>query len=165
MNGKNRVVAVDPGVHNSGWSSFVEEDDGSWRLVEAGFIPSDLWISQPLKVWPYENLTLIIEKPEKYPTKNIYHDDLANLSAVVDMLEEYAREHSWQIEKVKPAAWKGQVPKKVHHLRITNELSQLELDSIWWPTASLSHNVLDAIGLGLYQVKRLGRGGKKLSTD
>lgn len=163
MNGKNRVIAVDPGVHNSGWSSFVEEPDGSWRMVEAGFIPSGLWIDEPLKVWPYEQLTFIIEQPEKYPTKKIYHADLDSLNAVVAMLEQYAREHNWQVEKVKPAAWKGQVPKKVHHHRITNELNQVELDSIWWPIDSLSHNVLDAIGLGLYQVKRLGRGGKKLS--
>jgi hypothetical protein len=164
MSGKNRVIAIDPGVNFSGWSVFIEEEGDTWRLEEAGFMPSDHWPESAKNMWPYAQVTLVIEQPEKYPTKTLYHSDLANLDAVVHLMAEYASDMSWETKKVKPATWKAQVPKKVHHHRISSELSQVELDSVFWPPASACHNVFDAIGLGLYQVKRLGRGGKKLST-
>lgn len=58
---------------------------------------------------------------------------------------------------VKPAAWKGQVPKHIHHMRIRKILSGEEaaiIDS--YPIlASKRHNLLDAVGLGLRTLGRM----------
>ena len=59
---------------------------------------------------------------------------------------------------VSPAAWKGQVPKKIHHPRILRSLSEVEreivLDVLDLLPASTRHNVLDAVGIGLWALKR-----------
>lgn len=53
-----------------------------------------------------------------------------------------------------PREWKGQVPKEVHNARIEKKLTTQEL-SVFDPCPpSLRHNVLDAVGLGLYHLRR-----------
>jgi hypothetical protein len=69
-----------------------------------------------------------------------------------------------EIETVLPNAWKGTIPKPVHHKRVLSVLSSWELEILgiitppnkngkWQP------DMLDAVGLGLWRLKRLGRGG------
>lgn len=56
-----------------------------------------------------------------------------------------------------PREWKGSVPKKVWTARILSRLSTAELDilkAVKCP-ASLRHNTVDAIGLGLWHLGRL----------
>jgi hypothetical protein len=58
--------------------------------------------------------------------------------------------------------WKGTVPKAIHQKRILKTLSPLELGT-WAQFKSCmpparAHNALDAIGLGLWHLKRLGPG-------
>lgn len=55
------------------------------------------------------------------------------------------------------STWKGSVPKKIHNVRILNALSPEER-AIYdaEPTASsLKHNIVDAIGIGLYHLERM----------
>lgn len=61
-----------------------------------------------------------------------------------------------------PREWKGQIGKEVHHPRARSKLSEQEaatldrcLESV---PVSLRHNVMDAVALGLFQLKRL-KGG------
>ena len=56
-----------------------------------------------------------------------------------------------------PRQWKGQIPKDVHAKRILgrlnpNEAQVLKAEKI---PKSLEHNVIDAIGIGLYHLKRV----------
>lgn len=55
-----------------------------------------------------------------------------------------------------PRQWKGQVPKNVHNKRIMKRLRDGEPERILRPSAaSLMHNVVDSIGLGLKQLGRM----------
>ena len=74
------------------------------------------------------------------------------------------------VEYVFPFQWKGSVPKSIHHTRVLAKLSEAERavadqaisrgrsgvsKSLATPVpASKRHNVLDAIGLGLFRVGR-----------
>ncbi len=53
-----------------------------------------------------------------------------------------------------PRTWKGQVPKEAHHPRILKKLSSDEVSRIESTPKSLMHNVVDAIGIGLFALER-----------
>jgi hypothetical protein len=54
-----------------------------------------------------------------------------------------------------PSAWKGSVPKDVMIERIKRRLSPEEHARVDLPRAkSLHHNIWDAVGIGLYHLKR-----------
>lgn len=67
-------------------------------------------------------------------------------------------------ETVKPSAWKGQVPKTIHHKRMEAVLTpeeQIVLQNCLHRVAeSVQHNLKDAVALGLWKLGRLGRGSK-----
>lgn len=54
----------------------------------------------------------------------------------------------------RPREWKGTLKKEVHHPRILAELSDAEKAAIAEPRKSYVGHVIDAIGLGLYQLER-----------
>ena len=55
---------------------------------------------------------------------------------------------------VKPAEWKGQLPKVVVEERCKIHLSKDEQKNIVLPIKSLRHNVWDAIGIGLFFLEK-----------
>jgi hypothetical protein len=57
--------------------------------------------------------------------------------------------------------WKGQVPKEIMNRRVKVLLSQGELDLIRKTNVapSLEHNMLDAVGIGLWCCGRMATGG------
>ena len=61
-----------------------------------------------------------------------------------------------------PSQWKGQVPKPVHNARVLACLTPSELKAFQFYAGSLAasklHNVIDAIGLGLFNLGRMQRG-------
>ena len=73
-----------------------------------------------------------------------------------------------QVEKVEPREWKGTVDKKIMLARIYDKLSAEELSVIKLETKKLQQgirsgrgpgaDVLDAIGVGLWKLGRLGKG-------
>lgn len=61
-----------------------------------------------------------------------------------------------------PSVWKGQVPKPIHNQRVlaclqADELAQFAACTKGLPISKL-HNVIDAVGLGLFQLGRMTRG-------
>jgi len=63
-----------------------------------------------------------------------------------------------QVFEYLPAQWKGQAPKTVITERTKRALASAELSRVVLPSAaSLAHNVWDAVGLGLYHLKKGGR--------
>lgn len=59
-----------------------------------------------------------------------------------------------------PVQWKASVPKKIHNARVLAKLAPEELailKALKLPV-SKEHNVIDAIGLGLFALGRMGRG-------
>jgi hypothetical protein len=149
-----RLVAIDPGVRHLGVAVF---DNG--RLVRARLVE-------------IENLTeityaicreVVIEKPQVYPKSPGDPNDLIDLAIVVgriaghfEVAQPLSRSQPPRFSFYKPSQWKGQTPKPIHHARIRAELErQGTLSCVEIPRAkSLAHNIWDAVGLGLFHIKK-----------
>lgn len=101
----------------------------------------------------------VSEIPQVYregKSANVSPDDLTNLTGVVGCVIGFLDPS--EVKTYVPAEWKGQVPKKIHNDRIEAALNMDEvkvLDAVKCP-ASLLHNVVDAIGVGLFELGRMG---------
>ncbi len=174
-----RLAAVDPGVHGCGVAIF---DGGT--LIEAhytcpsrnpfhksehacGLVTPGIPDIQGRGNYARAHCTarealaamgwvddLIVEHMFKYPGMDkINVNDLLDVQTVAAMV---AASHSSAIS-VYPPQWKGNVPKKIMTERIKKLLTPKEraiLDAGDWPK-SLEHNVVDAIGIGLWRLGRL----------
>jgi len=103
-----------------------------------------------------EPLAVVVELPRIYSVRHWKGDpnDLLDVAAVAG-----AAATLGEPRFVTPQQWKGRVPKPIHHKRIRAVLSADELavfvtaeDAI---PKSLAHNVLDAIGIGLWAKGRM----------
>jgi hypothetical protein len=139
----------------------------TWRDIQA-------WALEPA-----DRRTVAVEKPQQdgrsraVPPKVLI--DLAWNGALVA-----AALRPSELVTYTPTEWKGSVSKPVHHLRIWAELSEFERKAFPADTeerirkgaeatarnagkltayAFEAHNLLDAAGLGLFHLGRLGRGG------
>jgi hypothetical protein len=139
------LASIDPGVHKSAIALWFRG-----ALVFADDMPNVTVyrLAENLK-----NARVIVETPVLYPTKRKQHKDVRNLLAVADKLKAL----SVRPFGVSPSAWKGQVPKKIHGNRIFAELRREEILAI---VCIENHNTIDAVGLGLWFLGRLGRGGR-----
>lgn len=104
----------------------------------------------------------IVEDPQTYDMLRVTDGNLEQLRSMINALQTYRSDMtpSW-LMRVRPAQWKGQVPKKAHQIRIVNALTLTEakivreLMAIRWPKEAV-----DAIGLGLWAHGRHRRGGR-----
>lgn len=135
------LVSVDPGVHQSYVATFV---DGALRCLSTGSAP----------LGPFEG-RLVCEVPEVYAGK--FERDLINLALAAGRV---CALHP-SPEYVRPAAWKGSVPKRVHNARVISMLSDNERKIVYdYPiAASLRHNLIDSVGIGLWALDRKYTGG------
>lgn len=98
-----------------------------------------------------------IEKPVVYPhSRKVNPDDLLKLMGLVGEWKNYLESMGCRVEYVEPRQWKGTVPKPVHNRRTIGLLTPGELAILpKRPRAKdYDHNMLDAIGLGLWKLKR-----------
>ena len=139
------LVAIDPGKHASGIAVFRD------RVLEAVYYTKDTdvlsWLFAP-------DVRVIVEVPQVYSYERSKGDpnDLVDLAfAAGRMTRDF--EH---VDVVRPKQWKGQLPKDVHHQRVMAKLVQPECDVIHRAQVAQSklHNVLDAVGLGLWKLGR-----------
>lgn len=141
------LVAVDPGLHITGIAIFL---DG--LLVGADYIPNrsvKAWVkarSQGQKpTWCREKMQMYVRDPSKHST----------LKAIEKRMRAFRIKWAAQYY---PNAWKGQVPKEIHHPRLARILDPAEL--LVFDAAD--HNGKDAAGIGLFHLGRIGKGGKLL---
>ncbi len=140
------LITVDPGVHACGVAWF-----------QGGELIRCEYRSEPLPgglfpIGDMQQTTCISEIPQ------VYSGDGAKKAAALIDLAVAAGRMTGQLptKYVRPASWKGQVPKDIHHARVRAVLTPAEFavyNAVDCP-ASKRHNVLDAIALGL---KTLGR--------
>lgn len=154
-----RLLAVDPSLACSGYALF---DNG---VFERAGVVSTL-SSEPLPVRiracsatlsgvDYDQL--VIEWPQIYPHargKGQDPNDLLCVAGVVGAILGETWRDAEYIKLVHPADWKGQVPKKIHNARVLQRLSAEERTRLPDLPASKLHNAIDAIGLGLWYLKR-----------
>lgn len=136
------VITLDPG-EVTGWAVFT----GS-RLAHCGTTTRAHGFRTP-----YDYATpdvLVVEMPTVYPDDREKANNLLVLATTVGRyLERWAR--CPRIVTPRPRDWKGGVPKAIHNSRTVSRLSEIEQFLL---ANKPDHNMLDAIGLGLWHLKR-----------
>ena len=143
-----RLVAIDPGKT----SGFAEFHHG--KLIEA----MPLSEREILERSPVGRGVCVIELPVVYASRNVPAADLIDLAVLVGDLRGLYRRHGFETVLVKPRTWKGTTPKAIHHKRVLGALTAEERAILpRRPRAkNYDHNMLDAVGLGLWQLTRKG---------
>ena len=155
---------MDPGLRGCG----VAEFDG-FDLKRAAYVKNPVETgrgytahsSMGTAVGLWRGLSLknaLIEHPRVYPGSAQQKGDLNDLLDVVAVGAAIAA-HTPNVVTVFPADWKGNVPKDVMTERIRRALTDEERARIEKCPASLMHNVLDAIGIGLWKLGRINKKG------
>ena len=160
----NVTVSIDPGLRHLGLATFCDE-----TLTYAGLIKNPETTARGPKAWvamaevvarEVDDRVLMThdfasEVPQVYARGPGDPADLLELAGVVGAVA--AVIGAGRATGYLPRVWKGQVPKAVMCRRIEDRLSDDEKDAVEKCPASLRHNVLDAIGIGLYHLGRLGK--------
>lgn len=156
------LVAIDPGLRAAGVARFEDE-----LLVACDCVREDYgegptqWTAMAAAVseWIGDDVDeLAIEYMVTRPDRSDVHDDLIQLSQVSGGI--YALVGAETTVAVPPSNWTKNRPKRVNHRRVRKRLNEAE-------TAVLEHalagvyktnrkEVLDAVGIGLYLLDRLG---------
>lgn len=146
------LLAIDPGV-DTGWATF----NGERRLTGCGL--SRAGANPP----PLEGLSRVtIECPALRPRGE--KNPNAILKVARSAGEWAGRCYPAEVVYVTPNQWKGTLPKSVSHARMWAKLDEKEksiVDKAFKQAPGrnglapgLRHNVLDAIGIGLFSVGR-----------
>lgn len=157
-----RLLAIDPGAHSLGWASF---QDG--LLMSAGWA-GDQTPSAIARLKPFQRPTdlIVVEVPQVYVARSgAPPGDLVDVAVMAGLVIGLAVSKGAEIVQTpRPAEWKGQVPKAVLHSRLWSLLSAVEEASLRADLSAVAtskrHNVLDAVGIGLWALRRMERGGK-----
>jgi len=159
------LINIDPGVKAAGVAVFEDGELSSAWLARgkhwqdtARNAYADLRDMFPLEVIGPETTELVIERMQIYPPGRGIGDqnDLVTVAFMSACLAGYLDICPTEYY---PAVWKGQTPKKVMNDRVLERLSEGERSRIYIKKgeSSLKHNVIDAVGIGLYHLKRRHR--------
>jgi hypothetical protein len=174
-------VSIDPGT-DSGWALWQESGSlvacglgdplrdrrhvSGWALwQESGYLVA--WgLGDPLRdrrhvVGPSSVSTVNtvwIESQVIYPRSKVPPNDIIKLAHDAGRWWGIYESLGCAVHMVEPAQWKGQVPKAIHHKRVIAKLSSVERETVEFGLKGIApskqHNVLDAVGLGLFAGKR-----------
>lgn len=140
------MISIDPG-NEAGVAVF---DDGV--LVRA-----ELVVEAVARKWKWEGPFghfVVCEFPQVYSRSKVKSSSLAPLMRTANYMVRQMRPDYAQF--VLPREWKGQRPKEVDNqltLRLLSDQERRILDGVDVPAAK-RHNVIDAIGIGLWALKR-----------
>lgn len=147
-----RLVTVDPGKAACGWAEF-----DATTLIACGFEAVN-GMRNVFRRLHDENVCfdLIIERPQVYPHAKLRGDpnDLIDVALTAGAV--FAMALIPYADFVRPRVWKGTRPKNIQCAAIEAALRPHErhvLDRCGLPSHK-RHNVVDAIGIGLWKVGR-----------
>ena len=144
------IVAIDPGTTCIGVAVFHNDN------LTACYLPRGRdWIETFRNVPKLGPEVLVVEDPRIYPVSKARHNDILKLARSVGAV--VAKIDAPKTRLVTPATWKKSVPKHIHQRRILRALSEREtavLNDCKCPR-SLRHNVVDAVGIGLWFLERM----------
>lgn len=158
----DKLLAFDPAVHHVAWAAFdggrlarceLVRDKKLGAALEQRFRASSGW--QPMRV--------LIEIPQVYEQRKWEGDpnDLIDVAVTVGRVAQAFGPEGPAAEFVRPRRWKGTAPKEVVGRWIVKRLDDAEQNVLRTAKApvpaSLHHNIVDAIGIGLWALGRLGR--------
>jgi len=161
------LVSIDPGVHMAGvaiWrdgklvtARLLHEKDGNVAEQLTDLVQKQrARICIPGQPYPWEDVELAIEVPQTYDRQHSKGapEDIERLnSAANTYTDAITKLGCKECARYYPKDWKGQVPKDVMIRRIKGRLKPEEKTKIV-SAGSLTHNIMDGVGIGL---KRLGR--------
>lgn len=150
------LVAIDPAARRYAYAVF---HDGV--LARCGYAGRSDTLESVLDddreyVW-------VMEIPTNYTDFAVAHRDLDRLRVTLRRLKTGAVRTGEKVVVYRPSAWKGNVPKRIHHNRSWAVLSEKERMCL--PDrpgrVEYQHDVHDAVALGLTHLGRIARGGKR----
>lgn len=165
------LIAIDPGKKGCGVAVFY-----GGRLAECSFVEgtrAEIVEKGRRTIGtmrsPMQGVSVVLEQPIIYDRKNWEGDpnDLIEIIITGALLAAAVHWHTfeYEFEAVTPQQWKGQTPKKIMNKRVWKFLHagdapdhdelKAALDGRRRTTGGKWHNVLDAIGIGLWRLKRL----------
>ena len=169
------LVSIDPGLRGCGCAAWKDgllhraayvsgqntlEEKNLSRLVENTTRWVARWILDARAgAFQIDALELVIEYPQTYGGRAAKGDanDLIGITLVAGAILGLVQAPT---RLVRPAEWKGQVPKQTIHgtnpieLRARGKLSPAELERMDLLHKRLQHNVWDAVGIGLATLGR-----------
>lgn len=136
------IIGIDPGLSCTGVACY-DEIEGMRTVSirptkELRFVERMRYIAEQIR-WASADL-LVLENQQIYHTTP-NPNDIIKLSILTGHI---AAQFDCTILLPKPAEWKGQVPKKIHHARIRKRVPNLN--------KRMSQDAMDAVGLCLYGV-------------
>ena len=159
------TLAIDPGLRHTAWSLYVDGGMEDARLVTNPNLKDrgpQAWrdmadeVLAAIPLGPGDVDAVVVEVPQVYGLGRGKGDpsDLIELTGVVGAI--VGRTFAKKYIGYAPREWKGQVPKAIHNTRVLAKLLPFEKGNIKPVAASLMHNVIDAIGIGMFYVLRTG---------
>ncbi len=159
------IVSIDPGVRGCGVAAW----HNTGELLRAAYVPGgspdNEFIGTTVRnaAWAVEEWIsstdlvmdrLIIERPQTYRGRSKVGDtnDLLDLSLVVGALSLLS---ACPLMLVRPSMWKGQTPKSATQERARVKLGDLVARVDISCGKSLSPNVWDAVGIGLWYLRKV----------
>jgi hypothetical protein len=149
-----KLLTIDPG-NCTGWAYF---EDGILR--DSGMI---LYYGLENMPWYFPHAhdvgTLVIEKPRIYDRRNWKGDpnDLIRVGIIAGHINGCIS-NGHTTKWVYPQEWKGNRPKEVDHRHTKSLLGPVELEILQESCKNMVksqlHNMLDAIGIGLWYLRR-----------
>ena len=155
------LVSIDPGVKDCGVALWDDNElAAAWLARGRAWDETSLIVKETL-AQRVEGQVLrggivAIERPKVYHQSKQRGDqrDIISLAIFVGSVATRLLSLGLQPVFYEPSAWKGSVPKDVMVERIKKKLSAEEHARVDLPSPSLRHNVWDAVGIGLYHLKR-----------
>lgn len=158
------ILSIDPGLSLTGGTGYALF---SPSLIGCGLVTpreerledriAEIHLELQRRCAPYgERSEVVIEKMKVYAfaKQKGSQGDIIDLAHLGGCLMELAR----RATLVEPSTWKGQVPKDVVKGLVEHRLTPAELETLDAGLASVSagkrHNVYDAVGIGLWHLKR-----------
>lgn len=155
-----RILAVDPGINGAGvaiFSGALLERAQYVRMADnirkADILERARTLAGVVREVAGFIELLVLEWPQVYTTGKIDRNDLLGLAAVDGAITAL---FGCPVKTVKPHEWKGGIDGDVMVERIKSRLSGEERSRVVL-AGCLSHNIYDAIGVGLHHLRRLER--------
>jgi len=147
-------LSIDPGTKEMGWALWEHNE-----LQICGLARGENWIESVRALPKFTIEKLTIEDQQIYRRSPINAHSLLAVARVVGAVVAYYGFPKFSL--VAPAKWKGQLPKDVCNRRTLSKLTAEELKQVEVAPcpASLKHNLIDAVGIGLW-----ANGRRKFST-
>lgn len=150
------ILAIDPG-NGTGVAIFK-----ALKLIQAGMVTFTDYMGYSKQLFTLIKKVrpsiIVVEKPQIYQPRFWKGDpnDVLSVAIKVGIVIAVASHESCRVEEVLPHKWKGTRPKTVdnaHTLSLLSEEETRVLNRVILSKSKL-HNVIDAIGIGLWYLKR-----------